>query len=398
MDKKLILSVLLFSFLFFGCISLSIEQKVEKDGSSFVTQKMDMSGFVSYIESMQSIASGSLYFKTIEPNSAFKLSDYASYPTAESKGLLIEVTGNDAYAADSRYNSASFYLLNNNNYTIKNVIVSQIKSYAFIEKYYSASASNLGSLGPGEGKSSSVSFLVANVTPGAYPMVFIISFYDDKNTKQNVSYTINFTVTEKKASTDGFTNYSQNLTNILTEACINATKKDPGITCNYTEDGVLTLSKNITAEKGGYNFTKESRFPYIVYVLKTDHVPQILADDTLGLSSLGAGLSYGTSLTKSTSLMKFTDPGAKISVVSAKLMNAKITYTIEMPGDEIITAKNGKIEGKKAIYDVLELMDKGNVVEVESRELDVFLLSAIGGGVILLAILAIVAFFAMTKK
>ena len=49
----IVLSLLLFAVLFSGCISISVDQAVSPDGTSSVTQKVDMSGFIAYMENLQ---------------------------------------------------------------------------------------------------------------------------------------------------------------------------------------------------------------------------------------------------------------------------------------------------------------------------------------------------------
>ncbi len=134
---------------------------------------------------------GASTYKTekIEPDSSFNANMYIGYTTPESKGLFVEVTGNEEYVAEDYFTSAKFYLLNNNNYAIKNVVVSELKSYAFKESYYDVAASNLGSLKPGDEVYVSIILSTANIPAGNYPMIFLISFLNYNNTKEIVAYT-----------------------------------------------------------------------------------------------------------------------------------------------------------------------------------------------------------------
>ncbi len=94
-------------------------------------------------------------------------------------------------------------------------------------------------------------------------------------------------------------------------------------------------------------------------------------------------------------VINFTDPKAKIQTYQYKLMTTKVIYTIEMPG-EIVSAENGKIGGNKVTYDVLELIEKGTVVKIESREPDVTAIAAVA--FILLLLLGAITYYFFTLK
>lgn len=171
----------------------------------------------------------------------------------------------------------------------------------------------------------------------------------------------------------------------MSEICVNVTKKDSTVICK-TEGGVVTMTKKVTAADAGYEFSTGSRFPYTVYTFKTETMPQASSDSGI-MGSAGGAISSKSS--------KFTDAAMKSSAMMLKAANAKISYTIEMPGT-ITVAKNGEIVDGKASYNVLTLMENGEAVEVESQELDMVAVAIIV--VVVLAIVGIGAFFLFGKK
>ncbi|MFH0884715.1 MAG: hypothetical protein V1861_03325 [Candidatus Micrarchaeota archaeon] len=163
----------------------------------------------------------------------------------------------------------------------------------------------------------------------------------------------------------------------LSGACSNISQSGNDSQCSYTS-GVMTITKSVKASDNLYIFNKSSEFPYIIYTLEVRKVPQIASSE--GLSS-GAGSAPQTD-------SDFKDPSAKLGAATLKAAGASMTYSVEMPG-EITSAENGDLvtdeSGKKiAKYDVLDLMTEGEYIVVKSKELDMVLLSIVGGGIVLL--------------
>lgn len=381
------LSLLLLS----GCINISIDQKLDRNGDSIISETMDMSSIITLLQSYQKQLTQPIqtYTKNINPDNTFNGSNYANLPEASSKGLLVDVEGLDDFKSNTEFSATTLDILNTNNYTIKKVTI-EIKSKAFIAKNVRA----LSNIATDQSIKHYVSFSTANISAGPYPVIFLISFLDNNNTNQTVVYKTSFNVEAQRDTVSETNNVLANLSASMNDICKNATRDDPVLTCSYS-DGIFKLSKEITSKEAGYEFKKESRFPYIVYILKLNSMPQITnKTPSLPTSPLGTGGSAGPfgDIGNLNKPMKFTDALSKPAAAYMKLSNLKFTYTLEMPG-EITSVKNGKIENGKAVYDVVELMDKGLVIEVESQELDtsMFIIVGIGALVLIVGVLFLIS-------
>lgn len=148
------------------------------------------------------------------------------------------------------------------------------------------------------------------------------------------------------------------------EAC-EPFEDDPEAECTYSlSDYTITVSTETTPEEGGYTFTSEADFPNVKYVFQTDQLPKIDVNLDLG------GEAGGEAEEMEEEIIRFTDSDAPQSAASMKMMGVEITYTIIMPG-EITEARNGIInEEGEAVYDVLDLMEEQQTIEVTSEESD----------------------------
>jgi len=358
---------------------------------------MDMSSVVKLLETYQKPLAQQIqqtptqtYIKNIAPDNKFKESDYSYLPEVSSKGLIADVVGLDDFKPNRELSTTTLDILNTNNYTIKGVTI-EIKSKAFIAKNVRA----LSNIAPNKSIKHLVSFSTANISSGSYPVIFLITYLDDSNTNQTVVYKtrLNIEAQRDTSITSAASNAIVNFSSTMNDVCKNATRDDPALTCSYSA-GLFTMSKKVTSQEAGYEFKKESRFPYVVYIFKTNSMPQIsnksqgVPTTALGLGPLGTGGSSAGPFGNIGNLNKpiqFTDALAKPTAAYMKLSNLKFTYTLEMPG-EITSVKNGKIENGKAVYDVVELMDKGLVIEIESQEMDTSIFIVIGVGALVLIV------------
>jgi len=162
---------------------------------------------------------------------------------------------------------------------------------------------------------------------------------------------------------------------VLSKTCENITAKDSAINCSY-DGGVITISKKVAAQDGGYMFNRSSEFPYVVYTLEVRKVPQFVESDTFSSAPAGATDT------------DFKSPSAKLTAATMKTAGASISYKVEMPG-ELVSAENGDIVKNEdgiayAEYDVLGLMSEGEYIVVKSREYDVLMLGIAAGAAVLL--------------
>jgi hypothetical protein len=163
----------------------------------------------------------------------------------------------------------------------------------------------------------------------------------------------------------------------MSDMCENVTA---GVDCKVdSENSIITLSKSVKAGDGYYEFTKSAEFPNTFYTLEIDELPELMESDE------------STTVTTPT---KFTDSDAATSAAMLAAAGMEVTYVIEMPG-EIYEAEHGKIKDNKAEYDVLELMEDGNTIEVKSQELDLLMVGILV--VVVLVIIAAVAFFLLKR-
>ena len=362
MTKVILVLMAFLALLMAGCISLETNQKVAKDGTSVVVQKIDMSGLVQYAKQMQTSSDAIKKTSTVKPNTNFSLTAYASMPKPEDMKIVMEAKPQGTVKADSGFNSLSVYIINNNNYTLKNLNIA-LKGYAFVES--SSMATTGWEVGAKDDYRKNLYYGVADVPEGSYPLVVLVTYYDESNTKKTVAMNMDVAVEKKYETASSVANVDSQ----FGEICTNATRMDSSLKCEYDPAGVLTFEKSVKPEDAGYTFKVEDSFPYKVYVFSTDVQPQLMPQGMAsGMGSTGTGMLSSTTAL-SGKQTKFTDPMSKASALMLKGANVKMTYTVEMPG-ELVSAENGEIKDGKASYNVLELMENGKAVEVRSRELD----------------------------
>jgi hypothetical protein len=155
----------------------------------------------------------------------------------------------------------------------------------------------------------------------------------------------------------------ENMTMQMNEICIES--RAQGADCTYSEaDYLLTLTvDSLTPEDAGYEFEKTYSFPNVVYTFRADQIPEMGIEFDEDDNSL-----FDTSASDEVS-GKFDEVDAA-SVASLKMVGMELEYAITMPG-EITEAKNGEIDDEgRAVYDLIELMDEGETIEVVSQETD----------------------------
>ncbi len=118
----------------------------------------------------------------------------------------------------------------------------------------------------------------------------------------------------------------------LSGVCENVTEGQSGIDCAYA-DGVVTLNKSVGADEGVYLFNRSSEFPYVIYTLEVRKAPQLVESEVSAQGGAGAGMPADTD---------FKDPSSKLAATTLRTAGAKMTYTVEMPG-ELMSAENGEI-------------------------------------------------------
>lgn len=127
--KRYVFALLLAAIMLAGCISLEVEQKVNRDGSSVVTQRIDLSGFISMAESQ----------------GAFEDSDALENMTNEMNDYCTEVESQSD--ADCTYSESSYVLVVTKTVTPDEAGYEFEKSYEFPNVVYTLKAEQLPDMG-----------------------------------------------------------------------------------------------------------------------------------------------------------------------------------------------------------------------------------------------------------
>jgi hypothetical protein len=365
------LRILLVSVIFailFGCVmNIYVEQTVERDGSAKLTEIIDLSPLLSYAESLSK-----QYAPTIpKPDNTYSPASYASLPSPESKGLSLTPSGLDEFkdikVGDSEY--LSFELMNNGEEI--EALSAEVYSDTFIPSY--SKRGYISSLAKRESRTISFSGQIANVSPGTHSLTIKITFDRGEEKNITVAKRFDFDVLPTESPESKISEMERG----FTEMCTNLTKKDPKVECRY-ENKKLILSKKIFPD-GEYKFKKEEG------IFETTYYVTILAVPELTNESMGTG---GTSFAIPQKKQYFKD-GLPAEMGTAKSM-VKMTYTVNMPG-EIVSAPLGNVSENKrsVVYDIFELYDKKQNIEITAREENTLVKYGIFGFLLLLAILII---------
>src|SRR3989344_7544275 len=152
------------------------------------------------------------------------------------------------------------------------------------------------------------------------------------------------------------------------ESCKEKIELDPGLTCTYA-DGILTVSKHLSASDGLYDFKTEKEFLKIRYTFTLDTLPDIdpSESDITGGSGIGTGQQAGDLN------LPFTDPKSAEQAEQMKQF-LTITYVVEMPGTIVSAEGATEVMEGRATFDVLERMQSGEDIGVVSEEQDLTML------------------------
>jgi len=381
--------------LFAGCISVDYDQKIGKDGSSVLTDTADISALTSYMDNL-SANSNSLNTAAPYPDSTYEPKNYEALPSFESNSISIGLQ-NSYYGDDPLQNLSpgkspylTFEIKNNGEERLQDISV-QFKSGALvIASSYYGDEEYVGDLEKRDITTVTFYPTVANVTPGTYYATIIAQY--DTPTKNNVTVAEKISFVVKAAESEE----PVNLEDTYQEICTNVTENDPAVTCNYA-DGKFVLSKNTAPDGDRYIFRKDVGLFETVYDVKITGIPQALDE-----SAMGEGESMDSYSLPNTTSNKFEDGlGGSYSPAVLKQM-MKLTYTVHMPA-KITNATDGKIstDGMSVTYDLLDLYDKKESIEIVAVEENSFMKTVVSGGVVVFVLIvgaAVLLWFLGRKK
>ncbi|MFH0971442.1 MAG: hypothetical protein V1835_02640 [Candidatus Micrarchaeota archaeon] len=378
MKIKVLLLLAVVALVFSGCFSLKYSQKFDPDGSSTLAQEVDMSKLIAMQKSLSNYSGGSYKVPTVTPNAGYSKEKYDSLSLPESNQITMILKSSSA-PAPGGYASFTVTISNNGETGLRDAQI-ELDSAEFV----SLSSYNdfLGVVKPDEFKTVSFSGKAANVAAGKYPVSAILSYSDGNDTKVELAKTELFDIAAALPSPSPTpeANYDQQ----FGEAC----KKVPAeITCSYS-NGILKYSKKTTASESKYDFKVSNGFPNIKYELEIAFLPSMNA--SLPSTGMPGSESSTGNLDK-----RLDDAEMAQSVAAFKAMGASIAYEIIMPGT-ITSAPEGEIKDNKAVFDVLNLMEKKKIIHVESEEMNVPYIAA--AVVMALIVLCLILFKFVLKK
>lgn len=225
------------------------------------------------------------------------------------------------------------------------------------------------------------------------------SYYQkvDKSGNSEIQYAIDFTpMVTLLASQSGLPTdeLMQNISKGIIEICVNTTQANPSTSC--TADGAKMVLKRPFAPGGHYTFATESGIPYIVYKVNVNKIPS--DQFNVDLSSLSGGLG-GEEQTQEAIDLNAKDKNKLTAAQMKVLTGFEIKYTVEMPG-EITKAVAGNtqatINGTKASFDVLKVMEDSAPLTIEARELNMVVV--LGVGLVVVLVILAIAFFMFKKQ
>jgi hypothetical protein len=175
-------------------------------------------------------------------------------------------------------------------------------------------------------------------------------------------------------------------------ACANITKQHPEVKCTPGSGGVISLQRTYGPSNAFYKFETKDDIIMTEYRLTVDDLPQMY-----DASSLGSSASSMSQYSDYTSAA-ITAPGSRASASILKASGAKYEYDISMPGS-ITSAPGAKsFNSTGATFDVLQMMDDGKPIVVESQEIN-WLVVAVLAAIALVVLAAIaLAVIAMVRK
>ncbi len=147
---------------------------------------------------------------------------------------------------------------------------------------------------------------------------------------------------------------------------------EEGVECTVdVEKSIVTLKKTFTSENAFYTFETESDFFTKNHKLTVDELPNFKKEGVEEADGAPTG--------------KITDT---TNLEQAKLLQTygvEMTYIVEMPGKITSAEGSEEIEKNVATFDLLEMMDDGEPIVVESKETGLFCMP----GLVLLGVLGL---------
>lgn len=382
MKKTLAFALFALLILAVGCINVKTHQTIRPDGSALLKHELDMSALIEYAKNQSSETAYDA--EAPEPDGSYNSGDYASLPSFGSKGLGFELQrsgfwgdplenltpGDDAYI--------SFDIKNNGEEEVRAMSV-QFRSDALVfTSYFYGDEEYVESIPKRASDTVSFSPTVADVPPGTYYATVIAQYDTPSKSNMTVADTFSFEVKPKpppEAPPDPEEQYSQ--------ACVNITEEYPGLECAY-EGGKFTLSKEITPDGSAYSFRKDAGLFETTYNVKITEIPEITPAEDLQGGGMAGQLES----------RKFRDGFASGGLVTPTTLKTvmKVEYTITMPA-KIENASGGKIgdDGNSVTYDVLDLYEKKQDIEITAKEENTVVKWVVIGGTVFLVLLAAAA-------
>ncbi len=168
--------------------------------------------------------------------------------------------------------------------------------------------------------------------------------------------------------------------------CANITLQNPNVNCTASNGGVITLKRTYGPSDAFYTFETKDDIVMTEYRLTVDSLPRI---DTSALGSSAASLGPYSDY----SSVSITAPSSKASSSILKAAGVEYEYDISMPGSITSAAGAKTFNSTEADFDVLQMMNNGTPIVVESQDINWFVVAALG--VVVLVVLAVLAFAAM---
>lgn len=212
-------------------------------------------------------------------------------------------------------------------------------------------------------------------------------FKEDGNSTLELRIDYTYTI-EMYAEYEGKTYETklQEFKNEKKNECEELVNANSGITCKVEKE-IVEISIDLLSGEY-YNFTKKNNIPDHVYILELNKILNLnLLDPVTGIDAfeLNGNLSEEN----------------RVKLQAAKNLGIKLEYIIIMPG-EIFDASSGEVEGKiegnKATFNLIEVAENAEPIIVKSKKVDEIYLYLVYLAVVVIFVWVMYAVFGPTGK